>query len=294
MSSENKPKLALAIYNGARSIITRFSPELTSKITYEVSWKRKLDLKDPKDFNQKIMWLKLKLYGKDPVVTQCVDKYGVRAYVEDHGCGETLNELIGVWNTVEDIPWESLPNQFALKLTHSCAANIICKDKSKLDIDWAKKQLKKWYKEDYYLTCAEMQYKNVPKRIICEKYIDSFASAPTDYKFYCYYGKPEMVLVVADRGEHTRKHFYDMNWNFISSRGDAGELIEKPESLNEMIECCKKLASQFPFVRMDFYEVNGRAMFGEMTFTPAGGIGKSYSPEVYKKLGDLLVLPQIK
>lgn len=291
MKSIKESTLALRVYNYARSIITRFSPELTSIITYEVSWKRKLDLNNPKDFNQKIMWLKLKKYGSDPIVTKCVDKYGVREYVRQHGCGNTLNELIGVWDRVEDIPWDELPSKFALKLTHGCGANLICRDKDNLNIEEAKKKLKKWYKEDYYLIYAEMQYKNVPKRIICEKYIESFASAPTDYKFYCYYGKPEMVLVVADRGEHTRKHFYDMDWNFISSRGEAGELIEKPSSFDEMINCCYKLASDFPFVRMDFYEVDGRAMFGEMTFTPAGGIGKSYSPEVYKKLGDLLDLP---
>lgn len=292
MKSIKESEIALKLYNGVRSVITRFSPELTSKITYRVSWKKKLDLHDPKDFNQKIMWLKLKKYGNNPVVTQCVDKYGVREYVENHGCADTLNELIGVWDNIDDIPWDELPNKFALKLTHSCGSNLICKDKSNLNIEEAKKQLRKWYNEDYYLICAEIQYKNVPKRIICEKFIESFASAPTDYKFYCYYGKPEMVLVVADRGEHTRKHFYDMDWNFISSRGETGELIEKPNSFDEMINCCYKLASEFPFVRMDFYEVDGRAMFGEMTFTPAGGIGKSYSPEVYKKLGDLLDLPQ--
>lgn len=284
-------KVALFFYNSVRSMITRFSPELTSRITYRISWGKKLDLEDPKDFNQKIMWLKLREYSNNPVVTQCVDKYGVRQYVIEHGGAGILNELIGVYNKVEDIPWCELPDKFVLKLTHSCAANIICKDKELLNIDEAKKKLSKWYKDDYYLKSAEMQYKGVPKRIICEKYIDSFANAPTDYKFYCYYGKPELVLVVADRGKHTRKHFYDMDWNYISCRGERGDLIDRPISFKEMISYCKKLASDFPFVRVDFYEVDGKPIFGEMTFTPAGGIGKSYSQSIYKLLGDKLILP---
>ncbi len=284
-------EIVLSLYDGIRSIITRFSPELTSKITYGISWKRKLDLNDPKDFNQKVMWLKLKIYGNDPLVSMCVDKYSVRDYVTQKGCGEILNELIGVYDTVEDIPWDSLPEKFVLKLTHSCGANLICKNKNSLNIDEAKKQLNKWFKEDYYLKAAEIQYRRVKKRIICEKFIESFAEAPTDYKFFCYYGDPELVLVVSDRGNHTRKHFYDMNWEFISSKGDRGALVDRPESFDLMVEYCKKLASQFPFVRVDFYEVDGKPVFGEMTFTPAGGIGKSYSSEVYKRLGDRLILP---
>ena len=162
-------KVAIFLYDKIRSLITCFSPELTSRITYRVSWGKKLDLKNPQDFNQKIMWLKLRVYGKDPVVSKCVDKYAVREYVKEHGCGDYLNDLIGVYDCVEDIPWKSLPDKFVLKLNNSCGANIICKDKSRLDIEAAKKQLYKWYKEKYYLKAAEIQYSKVSRKIICEK-----------------------------------------------------------------------------------------------------------------------------
>lgn len=286
-----KIKAVQWLYDRTRSIITRFSPTLTSKITYGISYKKKLDLKNPQDFNQKIMWLKLRKYGNDLEVSRCVDKYAVREYVIEHGCGEILNDIIGVYNSVEEIPWDELPQQFALKLTHSCGANLICSDKSTLDIEDAKKKLKKWYKQNYYLTAAEMQYKHIPKRILCEKYIESCASAPTDYKFFCYYGKPELAIVIADRHENMRVHFYDLDWNFLGAEGEAGELIKKPSTLNEMIEVCQKLATQFPFVRVDLYEVDGKVMFGEMTFTPAGGIGKSYPEHVYRRLNEAFVLP---
>ena len=286
-----KNKIVQTIYDGVRSVITLVSPTLTSKITYRVSWGKRLNLKNPEDFNQKLMWLKLNIYGNDPVVAQCVDKYGVRQYVIDHNCSEILNDLIGVCDHVEANPWEDLPEKFVLKMTNSSGANIICRDKNRLDISKAKNQLDRWYKRNYYLTNAEIQYRTVPKRIICEKYIDSGTNVPTDYKFYCFYGKPELVMAIADRGPHTRKHFYDMNWDYLDCKGERGALIDRPQSLEEMIVCCHKLASQFPFVRMDFYEHNGKPIFGEMTFTPAGCIGKSYSPEIYKRLGEKTKLP---
>lgn len=158
--------------NAFYSVLTVISPELNTKVRYRRAFGKKLDLVNPVTLNEKVLWLKLKKYMKNPLVIQCADKYRVREYVQKCGCGEILNELIGVYKKVDDIPWEELPNQFVLKWNFGAGMNIVCTNKNEMNKDEALRQLKKWGKTRYWLTHSEMQYKYMKKMIVCEKLLD--------------------------------------------------------------------------------------------------------------------------
>ena len=155
--------------------LTIISPKLATKVIYRRRIHKPLDLDNPQTLDEKIQWLKLNTYYKNPLVTQCADKYAVREYVKDCDCGEILNELIGVYDKVEEIPWDTLPKQFVIKWNFGCGENLIVFDKDKLDIQKAIKQLKKWYRtrNTFYLTYCELQYKGIPPKLICEKLIET-------------------------------------------------------------------------------------------------------------------------
>ncbi len=278
-------KIIVYIYGAFRRGLTRISPTLTSKLIYRISKGKPLNLKNPKDFDEKLMWLKLKKYYKNPLITECADKYRVREYVKRKGCEYCLNELLGVYDYPEEINWDELPNQFVIKCNHGCGYNIICDDKSKLNIEEAKGKLKRWLKEDFYLENAEVNYKYIKKKIICEKYLktdDGFV--PNDYKIYCFNGEPDVTLVCFDREEALQLVFMDKNWKSTKIGKDSyysGKEVKKPASYEEMMELSAILSKDFPFVRMDFYDYNGKAILGEMTFTPSGA-----NNDVYTDYGD--------
>ncbi len=216
-------------------------------------------------------------------------------FIKECGCEEILNDLIGVYDSSDEIKWDELPDKFALKCNHGCGYNIICDDKSKLDKEKTKKQIDAWMKEDYYLNFAEVNYKYVPKKIICERYLaskDGFL--PNDYKIYCFDGVPKLVLTCYDRDdekEQIQLVFTDLDFNILDYGAEGindGRKIEKPESFDKMLEYCRKLSKGFPFVRMDFYDIDGKVYFGEMTFTPAGGLAKYYNDEGQKRLGEMI------
>lgn len=277
-----------------RCTMTRISPVLASKVIYRISRNRKLDLKNPVDFNEKIMWLKLNTYYKNPLITQCVDKYAVREYVRKKGCGELLNELIGVYESSSQISWDALPRKFVMKCNHGCGYNIICDDKSRFKKEEVFAQLDAWMKEDYYLDHAEVNYKYVPKRIIVEKYLESDDGiVPNDYKIYCFHGEPKYILVCYDREVDLKLLFLDMEWKNAGIGDESFHddvTINKPKTFEQMIEYSRKLAEGFPFVRMDYYEIGGQVVFGEMTFTPAGGLANYYNEEGLIKLGEMIHL----
>ncbi len=277
------------------SIISNFSPKLTSKIYYRIKMGKKLDLKNPQTFNEKLMYLKFNEYDNNELVTNCADKYKVREYVEKICGKEILNDLIGVYNSVDEIDFNKLPNKFVLKCNHASGFNIICQDKTKLNIKETKKKLEKWLKTDYWKYVAEVQYKNVEKKIICEKYLESKdQNSIEDYKIYCFNGKPKFCLLCVERNLGKPKYFYfDKEWNLlrINQAGkDAPEnfTIPKPESIDKMYEYAEKLAKPFEFVRVDFYDYKSKPIFGELTFTPAGCVDLDYFEDVDKKLGDML------
>lgn len=286
-SSRGKAKIMKDIANKFRCFLTVISPTLNAKVIHRVKTGRWLDMNNPKTLADKLVTLKIRSYNNDPLVKRCADKYQVRAYVEEKGFGNILNDLIASYDSVDEIQWDSLPQQFALKWNFGCGHNIICSDKSKLDIALAKKKLSMWEKtfRDTYLSYAELQYKDVPKKIIVEKFLQpSTGELPPDYKFYCFDGEPLAILYIQER---TKKNhpagFFDLDWNYLGTPKkenigkhitvyhDFEPLPAKPQSLDIMIEAARKLSEGFPFVRCDFYDVDGQAVFGEMTFTPAGG-----------------------
>lgn len=258
------------------SALTVISPTLNTKYRYKKGFGKKIDLKNPQTLNEKILWLKLNKYSNDPLVIQCADKYRVREYIKDCGCGDILNKLYGVYDSADEIPWDSLPNEFVLKWNFGAGMNIICADKSSLDIQKAKKQLKKWGKRKIWLPYSEMQYKYAPKKIICEKFLEQEdpTTPITDYKVYCFHSKPEAILVMHDRGKNIKTEFFDTNWNKLENTTNYEQYsisTPKPECLDQMLKACEILTKPFPFVRCDFYISNGKLYFGELTFTPAGG-----------------------
>ena len=288
-----------------RSTLTVISPKLNTEVTYRVKFGRKLNLVNPQTINEKVLWLKFNTYWENDTIKQCADKLRVRDYLEQRGFSHLLNGLIGAYEKVDDIDFSKLPNQFALKLNVGCACNIIVGDKSKLDIENAKKTMKKWLSANYWLGWSEMQYKGVKPCILIEEYLgDEDGTLPVDYKFYCMNGKATSVMVCEDRdGVHHPKFFFmDKEWKKLPYTEEVFKYpdfqIEKPENMDKAFEVAESLAKEFPFVRVDLYIVKDKIYFGELTFTPAAGMDTDFkfkAPGAEKDtdtiLGEKLKLP---
>ena len=239
---------------------------------YECKFNIKLNLEHPITFNEKLQWLKL--YNRNPLYTTLVDKYRVRDYIANEIGEEYLIPLLGVWDSPDDIDFDALPEQFVLKCNHNSGLGMcICKDKSKLDIKKAKKELWKGLKQDYYLTLREWPYKDVPRKIIAEQYmVDDSGYELKDYKFFNFNGIPKFILVCKDRFAEAgmTEDFFTTEWEHIPVKrpehDNSVEEIARPFELEEMLELSKKLAKDIPFVRTDFYSIHGQTSFGEMTF----------------------------
>lgn len=254
-----------------------------------------LNLKHPRTFCEKLQWLKL--YDRRPEYTTMVDKYSAKQYVADIIGEEYIIPTLGVWDKVEDIDWQSLPNQFVMKCTHDSGGLIICKDKSQLDIEEAKQKLNKSLCHNYYLNGREWPYKNVPRRIIAEKFMAPEKSpAPKDlldFKFFCFNGEPKF-LYVSDTPSHSLA-FLNTDWTLTDFGRDdyhpLNKIPEKPENLEEMLAIARKLSAGIPHVRVDLYNIDKHIFFGELTlFTGSGFI--PFNPKEFDgKLGDLLTLP---
>jgi len=288
-----KPKVAAGFYYA----ISPLSPSVASRILYWRKFKRPLDLGAPKTLNEKIMWLKLNTYRHDPLVSQCADKWRVREYVEAAGWGGVLNQIYGVWDSADRIPWATLPKSFVLKCNHGCGYNIICPQKEALDIKSSVRRINKWMHTDFWRFYAEVQYRNIPRRILCERYLGDERGLPRDYKVYCFHGRPLYILVCDGRGrQRPRFYFFDPDWRFCPVTQDGLDApkdfyVLRPENLDQMLACAADLSAPFPFVRADFYEVSGKLIFGELTFTPAGGLDTRRLPETDIMFGNLLKIP---
>lgn len=280
-------------------LLTIISPRLNTKIRFKRIFGRKIDLVNPQTLDEKIQKLKLDSYSSDPLVRQCADKYAVRDYVINKDCGDILVPLIATYDQVDDIVWEDLPNAFAMKWNFGCGFNIICPDKSKLDTESATKIMKKWGKDkSCYLDYSEMQYKDVPRKIIVEEYLKpENGILPADYKIYCFNGVPKYILLCEGRenGGHPKFYFFDEYWNLSRINRDSKNAPEdfsypKPSCFFKLMHSAKVLSQPFKFVRADFYVVNDKVYFGELTFTPAGGMDGKRLPETNQMFGDLLVI----
>lgn len=283
----------LVVWRKFKAALITVSPETAYKLFTRIFMKRKLNVKNPQTFNEKIVWLMLHTYRDNPLVTMCVDKYKVREYLKQKGCGEILNPMLGVWDLPEEIPWESLPQKFAMKCNHGCQYNIICTNKDKLDWREAYRSLYSWLKEDCWKVYGELNYKGIEKKIICEKYIETPNGVlPNDYKIYCFNGVPRLVLCCSERRTKLRLEWYDLDWKPLNIGAEINEMTaQKPVYLKQMIHYARILSRDFPYVRVDFYDGQNGPIFGEMTFTPAAGIARYYSKEGDIWLGSLLELP---
>ena len=259
------------------------SNEAMSKMYYRIVLHKKLNLKSPKTFNEKIQWMKLYYYPENPLVVNGSDKYDVREYVAEKGYGDKLVPLLGVWERAEDINWDALPDKFVLKCNHGCAYNIVVSDKSKLDKAATVKKLNSWLKEDFGAFNIEVHYSKIKRRLItCEEFL---GESITDYKFFCFNGEPHCIYVSTDL-IHDRQaqigFFYLDGKKMPLHRDDYTDIPEVtfPPFYDEMKRAAEVLCKDFPFVRVDFFIANNTWYFAELTFTPGAGM-MPFNPEEY-------------
>ena len=256
---------------------------------------KELDLQNPKTFNEKLQWLKL--YNRKPEYTVMVDKYKVREYIAQELGEEYLIPLLGVWEDPEQIDFDALPDQFVLKCNHNSGLGMcICKDKAKLDLNQVKAELRAGLAQDYYLTGREWPYKDVPRRIICEKFmVDAGNTASlTDYKFFCFNGKVDCVMVCVERDTGNPKfYFFDEKWelkkyNVRGKQAPEGFTLPMPAKMPEMFRIAQHLSEGLPFSRIDLYCCNEKIYFGEITFFPDSGFDANILPEMDTYWGGLI------
>lgn len=278
-----------------RHFIIRVNLPLGLKLLYRYYFHRSLDLEHPKTLNEKIQWMKVNLYGfhQNPIFTKCADKYAVREYVEKCELGSLLNSLIAVYDHPSEIEWNNLPSKFAIKWNFGNGYNIVCTDKSKLNIPSTIKKLEEWGKEEAWLKTGEVQYRYALKKIIVEDFIEAERGAlPVDYKLYCFYGEPYLLFTCEERGEgrETKFIYFDLEWNHLLSIPKDAEIssVTKPHHLKEMIEYSRVLSKPFPFVRVDFFDTPEQLYFGELTFTPGGGFDTEEPLSLQLELGSML------
>ena len=283
--------LAHYAYSRFLQVLCLISPTLNNKIAYFIKNKKRLNLHDPKSFSEKLIFLKLRYYNYDPIVRICANKYTVREYIIKSGFQKYLNELLYVYDDADSIDFTVLPKRFVLKWNFGAGYNIICNNIGNLDTEKTVKQLKKWGKEKYHLYTGKMQYKGIKKRIVCEKYLgDNGGRVPDDYKLYCFNGRVKAIFVMSGRGEELRTMFMSPDWKSLGNTNKYKQLekVSKPKCLSEMLQFAESISKRFPFVRVDLFVVEDKIYFGELTFTPAGGIYSSEQMINGKSMGELL------
>lgn len=280
---------------------TKLSRMLTDKghvkLAYWAGTGKKLRLKNPVTFNEKLQWLKLN--DRRELYRICADKLRVRDYVAEKLGEEYLIPLLGSWEQADRIDFEKLPQQFVLKCNHNSGLGMcICKDKSKLDQDAVRKELQAGLQQNYYYHLREWSYKDIPRRIVAEAFLSDGSGSLADYKIHVFNGKARFILVCADRFDASglTEDFYTPQWEHMDIRRpgipNAKKLQEKPQLLEQLVACAEKLGEELPFVRADFYVCGGKIYFGEMTFYPAGGV-TPFEPESWDEtFGSWLQLPE--
>lgn len=277
----------------------KFIPDtIMLKIQYWIKLRRKLNLKNPQRYTEKIQWYKL--FYRNPIMIKCVDKYYVREYVKSKGLEEILNEIYFVVDSPEKIDFKKLPEKFALKVTNGSETNIFCKEKSKLDIEITKRKLYEFLNMVNASAGREWAYEGSSKLIIAEKLLEDDSTEDgsiSDYKFLCFNGKPYYIIYDCDRFVGHKRNIYDLNWNNLKIGSDCPQTnreIQKPKNLETMIKIAKKLSEDFPAVRVDLYNIKGKIIFGELTFYPWSGYVQ-FSPDSFDlEVGKLFPLIKFK
>lgn len=272
-----------------------FPDELYLKMLFPLRTGYKLNLNNPQTYNEKLQWLKL--YNRKPEMVKMVDKVDAKEYVAKIIGEEYIIPTLGVYNSVDEIDFDSLPNQFVLKCTHDSGGIVICSDKSKLDIEAAKDKLSRGLKVNYYYQNREWPYKQVKPRIIAEQYmVDESGYELKDYKFFCFDGEVKLLFIASDRGsktEETKFDFFDTDFNhlpFTNGHPNSTKPIKKPIGFEKMKELASKLSQGEPHLRVDFYDINGKVYFGELTFYHWSGMTPFEPIEWDYKLGEMIVI----
>ena len=269
------------------------------KLRYWKVFHKPLNLKNPKTFNEKLQWLKL--YDRKPEYTRMVDKHEAKQYVAERIGEQYIIPTLGVWDSFDEIDFDSLPDQFVLKCTHDSGGLVICTNKAKLDLEMARQIIVASLNRNYFWANREWPYKDVKPRIIAEAYMQDTSTAELrDYKFFCFGGKAKLLFIATDRqteGEETKFDFFDMDFNHIDVRNghpNAAVPPEKPVCFDEMRTLAEKLSAGIPQLRVDFYEVDGKVYFGELTFFHWTGL-VPFKPEQWDyTFGEWIELPSKK
>lgn len=297
------PKWAIKIL--LNNLLSRFAfliknDEVYIKLKWKLNMNYPLNLENPRTFSEKLQWLKL--YYHNPLYTTMVDKVAVKDYVGGILGEEYIIPTLAVYDRPDDIDWDNLPEKFVLKCTNDSNSVVICKDKSKLDRQGVIKKYKKALKHNYYYQGREWPYKNVPRKIIAEKYIDPVPGRKDlpDYKFFCFNGKMKMMFIATDRqvpGEEVKFDFFDAEFNhlpFTQGHQQAKTKPSKPKNFEVMKQAAEKLSKGLPHARIDFYDIGDKVLFGEITLFHFGGV-TPFNPEEWdKRIGEMLTLPTEK
>lgn len=254
------------------------------------------ELQQPKRFSEKMQWLKLNF--RDPVQTIVADKYAVRTWLAERGYAHLLNELIQVADKVDEVDFNKLPAQFVIKAAHASGWNLICEDKARFDQRVARKLMSEWLRQGIFWNGREWPYRDMPRRLVIESYLEDSSGSLRDYKFYCFNGDPKFIQANSGRGTTGHaQNFYSLGWELLPFGKDLAPrkdvVIPVPSRLEQMIEIARDLAKDFPYVRVDLYEVDGRVVFGEMTFFPASGMPDFIPDEADFMCGEMLHLPLV-
>jgi hypothetical protein len=276
----------------------KFVPdEVMIKIQYRVKTGRKLNLRNPQRYTEKLQWYKLNY--RNPLMTICADKYSVRKYIESKGLGNILNDLYGVFESPDEIDFDKLPDKFVIKTVNGSGTNLFCKDKYNFDLNYAKKCIDDFFMRSSTSAGREWCYYDIPKKIIVEQYLEDKKKPDKsidDYKFICFNGEVKYIVLDVDRFTNHKRNIYDTNWNYLNIISDCpsfGDIVKRPEGLEEMIIVANRLAEDFPAVRVDLYWINNRIYFGEMTFFPWSGYVNFEPDEFDFILGEQFALPNI-
>lgn len=294
---KNEKKIWFRVFGKlSRMGLLKWVPDnLFLKVRYRGEMNKPLNLRNPQTFNEKLQWLKL--YDRNPEYTCMVDKCEAKKYVVSKLGEEYIIPTLGAWNRFEEIDLDKLPNQFVLKCTHDSGGLVVCKDKEKLDIEEARRKINQSLHNNYYYSGREWPYKNVKPRIIAEQYMeDQQEMELRDYKFFCFDGYVDNVMLAMDRGSgDTKFYFFNKNWELmrLNIRGKNAPkdfTLPKPNGIDKMFEIASELSKGMPFVRVDLYYCNGRIYFGELTFYPQSGFDANLLPETDEYLGKLIDL----
>lgn len=300
-----KPIKYWSVYRKFVGWINRHFPVLICKIRFREMFGRDIDLKHPKDINEKILWLSL--YSDISEWSRLADKYAVRSYLEEKGLGNYLVKLYGKWDKAEDIEWDKLPKQFVLKSNNGSGTVKIVTDKSKLEIPTTTQLLNYWLNKKIAVATTEFHYASIKPCIIAEELIDctkdtNQSTSAIDYKIWCFNGKAHYIWACSNRNKESADvALFDREWNYHPEKSVFNEhyreqkvLVKKPKNLEEMLDVAEKLARPFPVVRVDLYNIEGKIYFGEMTFTSLGGTMNFYTKECLYEMGSLIDISKVK